>query len=49
VIIDLKGYVALYENTLRDLGWESIDRKWAGMRMMYGMWPCEILKAKKPQ
>jgi hypothetical protein len=49
VIIDLKGSVALYENTLRELAWESIERTWAGMKMMYGIWPCEILKARKPQ
>ncbi|CAF1238141.1 unnamed protein product [Adineta steineri] len=48
LIVDLKGSVALYENTLRELGWHSIERKWAGMKMMYGMWPCEILKGTKP-
>lgn len=49
IIVDLKGSVALYERTLRELGWQSIERKWAGMKMMYGIWPCEILKARKPR
>ncbi|UJR38574.1 hypothetical protein I4U23_031240 [Adineta vaga] len=48
LIVDLKGNVGLYENTLRELGWKSIERKWAGMKMMFGIWPCEILKAQKP-
>jgi ubiquinone/menaquinone biosynthesis C-methylase UbiE len=49
LIVDLKGNVALYEKILQELGWESIERKWAGMKMMYGIWPCEVLKAQKPQ
>ncbi len=49
LIVDLKGSVAVYEHTLRELGWQSIERKWAGMKMMFGLWPSEILKAQKPQ
>lgn len=48
LIVDLKGSVALYERSLREFGWESIERKWVGMKMMYGVWPCESLKARKP-
>lgn len=49
LIVDLKCSVALYESTIRQLGWQSIERNWAGMKMMFGLWPCEVLKACKPQ
>ncbi|CAF1259523.1 unnamed protein product [Adineta ricciae] len=48
LIVDLKGNVSLYENTLKELQWNSIERTWAGMKMMFGVWPCEVLKAQKP-
>jgi ubiquinone/menaquinone biosynthesis C-methylase UbiE len=49
LIVDLKGNVGLYQRTLRELGWQSVERHWAGMKMMFGFWPCEVLKAQKPQ
>ena len=49
LIVDLKGNVVLYERTIRELGWETVQRYWAGMKMMFGLWPCEVLKARKPQ
>lgn len=48
IIIDLKGNVSLYQQTLIQLNWTNIQRYWAGIQIMFGLWPCEILKAQKP-
>jgi ubiquinone/menaquinone biosynthesis C-methylase UbiE len=34
LIVDMKGNVALYERTIRELGWQSVERRWAGMNMI---------------
>ena len=49
ISVDLKGNVAFYQQILRELHWQTIERYWAGIQMMFGLWPCEILKAQKPQ
>lgn len=48
IILDLMGYVGGYETILRSLGWTEVETELGGMKVMYGAWPCQILKARKP-
>ncbi|KAF8210915.1 putative methyltransferase [Mycena galopus ATCC 62051] len=47
VIVDLAGYVGGYEEVLRELGWTEVNSKWGGAGVMFGAWPCMVLKARK--
>jgi SAM-dependent methyltransferase len=49
VLVDLAGYVGGYEKVLRALGWTEVDKKWGGAGVMFGAWPCMVLKARKPE
>ncbi|KAF4451260.1 methyltransferase [Fusarium austroafricanum] len=48
IIIDLYGHHAEYQKHLVGLGWNSVKVAMAGMRMMYGVWPCQVLTATRP-
>lgn len=48
VILELYGYVGEYGEVLRDLGWEDVRIELGGLGVMYGAWPCQWLKARKP-
>ncbi|KAJ7895565.1 putative methyltransferase [Mycena olivaceomarginata] len=49
VIVDLAGYVGGYEEVLREMGWTEVSSKWGGAGVMFGAWPCLVLKARKPE
>lgn len=48
VILELYGYVGEYADVLRGLGWEDVRIELGGLEVMYGAWPCQWLKARKP-
>ncbi|KAJ5832212.1 hypothetical protein N7474_000523 [Penicillium riverlandense] len=48
VILELGGYIAQYRKVLESAGWSEIETSWAGLQVMFGAWPCQILKARKP-
>lgn len=48
VIVELYGYIREYMAILRELGWADMNARMGGLRLMYGMWPCQILEATKP-
>ena len=48
IIVDLFG-VNGHVSALKELGWEDVKVKGAGLRMMYGIFPCQILTAVKPE
>lgn len=48
VILELGGYMAEYRKVLESDGWSQIETDFAGVQMMFGPWPCQILKARKP-
>jgi SAM-dependent methyltransferase len=47
LILDLMGYVGGYGIILESLGWSDVETKLGGMKVMFGAWPCQILKARK--
>ncbi|KAJ5620592.1 hypothetical protein N7510_004576 [Penicillium lagena] len=49
VILELGGYVAQYRRVLESDGWSEIETEFGGMQVMFGAWPCQILKARKPR
>ena len=48
LIVDLMGYPKGYMETLTSLGWKDITCEFAGVGSMFGMWPCQVLRATKP-
>jgi SAM-dependent methyltransferase len=48
VVVDMAGYVSEYLNTVKEMGWTDVSSEFGGMRIMYGAWPCQILRARKP-
>ena len=48
IILNLVGYLASYERVLRSLGWTDVETELGGLQVMFGAWPCQILKARKP-
>lgn len=48
VILDLMGYLGGYGTILKSLGWTDVKTELGGMKVMFGAWPCQILKARKP-
>lgn len=48
IILDMMGYVKGYAATLKSLGWTKVVIELGGMNVMFGAWPCQILKARKP-
>lgn len=48
VIVDLMGYPKEYVETLRKLEWKQVTCEFAGIGSMFGMWPCQVVRATKP-
>lgn len=48
LVVDLLGYVADYKRKLESEGWHDVRVDMGGARVMFGGWPCQILKARKP-
>jgi SAM-dependent methyltransferase len=48
VIVELYGYIREYMTMLREMGWADMKARMGGLRLMYGIWPCQILEATKP-
>lgn len=48
VILELGGYVAQYKGVLESAGWTDITTEFGGLQVMFGAWPCQILRARKP-
>lgn len=48
ILVDLMGYVKGYADTLTELGWKEVTCAFGGVRVMFGMWPCQVLHATKP-
>jgi len=49
IIVELYGYCREYARVLQDAGWNQVTIEMAGWQMMFGIWPCQILRATKPQ
>jgi SAM-dependent methyltransferase len=49
IIVDLYGFFKDHVGILKSLGWEDVRVVAAGLRMMYGILPCQILQATKPK
>lgn len=47
IIVDLFG-VSGHVHALKELGWEDVKTRGAGLRMTFGIFPCHILTAVKP-
>lgn len=48
VILELAGYVGEYRKVLEAKGWTDVETAFGGMQVMFGIWPCQVLKARKP-
>lgn len=48
IILDLMGHFGEYTAILQSLGWTEVKMEMGGMKVMFGIWPCRILKARKP-
>lgn len=48
IILDLLGYVAEYEAVMKKQGWTRVERKFAGLGVVFGSWPTQVLHATKP-
>lgn len=48
VVLELSGYANQYCRILKSLGWEKVGFQLAGRQVMFGAWPCQILRATKP-
>lgn len=47
LIVDLMGYPKGYMEILTSLGWKEITCEFAGVGSMFGMWPCQVIRATK--
>lgn len=48
IVLDLLGYVADYEAEMKFNGWKMVERKFAGLGVVFGSWPTQVLLAYKP-
>ena len=49
IVVDLWGSFNAYVSALRDANWTDVSVRWAGLKMMYGILPCQVLEATKPE
>jgi SAM-dependent methyltransferase len=49
VIVDLYGYFKDHERVLGECGWTGVEVSLLGLDMMFGIWPCEMLAATRPE
>lgn len=47
VIVDLYGSFNDHEAVLKRLGWDSVTVSTIGIKMLFGIWPCQMLIAMK--
>jgi ubiquinone/menaquinone biosynthesis C-methylase UbiE len=48
IMVDLAGYVKGYQAELLAAGWTDVEVGFGGARVMFGLWPCQVLNATKP-
>jgi SAM-dependent methyltransferase len=48
LLVDLMGYPKEYADNLTALGWTDVSYGFAGVGSMFGMWPCQVVRANKP-
>ncbi|KAF9775357.1 hypothetical protein IL306_006533 [Fusarium sp. DS 682] len=48
IIVDLCGHFAEYQRYLVGSGWYDVKVAMVGIKMMYGVWPCQVLTATRP-
>lgn len=48
VILELGGYISQYRSVLESVGWSNLVIEFGGPQVMFGAWPCQILRARKP-
>ena len=48
LLVDLMGYPKEYAANLTALGWTQVSYGFTGIGSMFGMWPCQIVRANKP-
>lgn len=48
LILDLLGYVAQYESEIKRQGWTKVTKRFAGLGVVFGSWPTQVLHAIKP-
>lgn len=48
VVLELYGYAKQYCRILKYLGWDKVEYRLGGWQVMFGAWPCQILRATKP-
>lgn len=48
VILDLLGYVTQYESEMKRQGWTRVEKRFAGLGVVFGSWPTQVLHAIKP-
>lgn len=50
IILELMGYAARYEETLRRVcGWKDVEVNMGSAEVLFGVWLCQILLARKPE
>jgi SAM-dependent methyltransferase len=49
VIVDLYGYFGDHKSVLEECGWTGVHVSFVGFKMLYGVLPCQILTATKPE
>ena len=45
--MDLLGYVADYEAEMNLNGWTMVEKRFAGLGVVFGSWPTQVLVAYK--
>ncbi|KAF5970093.1 methyltransferase, partial [Fusarium coicis] len=48
LILELAGYLGEYKKVLEEQGWKGVDVQFGGIKVMFGLWPCHVLRATKP-
>lgn len=48
IILELAGYVSEYKEELKAAGWTDLNTEFGGLEVMFGGWPCQILRGRKP-
>ncbi|GAB5593944.1 hypothetical protein Unana1_08844 [Umbelopsis nana] len=48
LVVDLYPRVKYYAKWLIQLGWTDVSTVWSGPKMMYGVLPCQTMRAIKP-
>jgi ubiquinone/menaquinone biosynthesis C-methylase UbiE len=46
--LKLGGYISQYKSELKSMGWTDLVTEFGGLQVMFGAWPCQILRARNP-